>query len=213
MKMFLLGVLASAAAAAAIAAGVVFSGAVDVAADTPHFPLVFAALDTARDRAVERAASGIKVPGDLTDPARVRRGAGNYDAMCAQCHLHPGETDTEIRKGLYPVPPDLTRAEPPGEADEAAPAAERFWVIKHGLKATGMAAWGRGGLTDADIWDLAAFLEALPKMSPEDYRAVVLASGGHHHGGFDTDHHDDGDHDHGTASGDGHRHDDGPRDH
>ncbi len=33
---------------------------------------------------------------------------GNYDAMCAQCHLGPGLGDSEIHKGLYPAPPNLS---------------------------------------------------------------------------------------------------------
>ncbi len=149
------------AAGLAVGAGVIFSGAADVAADSPHHPLVHDALVTARLRAVARNARDVAVPADLGDQERVRRGAGNYDAMCAGCHLTPGGTDSEIRKGLYPEPPDLT------DAPQAAPPdlpAQRFWVIKHGIKSTAMAAWGQGGMSDADLWDLVAFVDALPKM-------------------------------------------------
>jgi hypothetical protein len=188
MKMFLLGVAAAVAAGLAVGAGVIFSGAADVAADSPHHPLVHDALVTARLRAVARNARDVAVPADLGDQERVRRGAGNYDAMCAGCHLTPGGTDSEIRKGLYPEPPDLT------DAPQAAPPdlpAQRFWVIKHGIKSTAMAAWGQGGMSDADLWDLVAFVDALPKMGPGEYRAWVAASEGHSHGGAAADHHDD----------------------
>src|SRR3546814_9079558 len=46
---------------------------------------------------------------DLADPARIKQGAGNYNAMCTGCHLGPGMTETELSKGLYPAPPDLTQ--------------------------------------------------------------------------------------------------------
>lgn len=40
--------------------------------------------------------------------------------------------------GLYPSPPNLTRPE-----DERANSAPRqFWIIKHGIKTSGMPAWG-----------------------------------------------------------------------
>lgn len=50
-------------------------------------------------------------------------------------------------------------------------AAEEFWVIKHGIKATGMPAWG---VTHSDdmLWDVVAFLRELPDLSPEEYHAL-----------------------------------------
>jgi hypothetical protein len=54
------------------------------------------------------------VPDDFGNLERVRRGAGNYDAMCINCHLAPEMPDSEIRKGLYPRPPNLvTQAQMP----------------------------------------------------------------------------------------------------
>src|SRR3546814_1099025 len=55
-------------------------------------------------------------------------------AMCTGCHLAPGMSETEMSRGLYPAPPDLTKT--------TVEAAEAFWVIKHGIKASGMPAWG-----------------------------------------------------------------------
>jgi hypothetical protein len=51
-------------------------------------------------------------------------------------------------------------------------AAEEFWVIKHGIKATGMPAWG---VTHSDdmLWDVVAFLRKLPDLSPAEYQALV----------------------------------------
>jgi hypothetical protein len=197
MKKYMVGALAAGVLAAAGAAGVVLGGYASVAADVPHSSLVYGLLDMARQRAVVRNAADLEPPGDLNDSERVRRGAGNYAAMCAECHLSPGVTDSEIRKGLYPVPPDLANADPhTGHENEAMSPAERFWVIKHGIKSTAMAAWGKGGMTDENIWDLVALLEVLPRMGTAEYRSWVATSGGHMHGdvmaGGDEDHHHGG---------------------
>lgn len=176
MNKLWIGVLGTLGIAAVTGAGVLYSGIVDVAADTPHSPLVHRLLEVARERAIARSSADITPPTDLNDAERVRRGAGNYAAMCADCHLEPGVDNTEIRLGLYPTPPDLT-----GSA--STDAARQFWIIKHGIKASAMPAWAKGGMEDAAIWDLVAFLERLPALSPAQYRAQVEASDGHAHGG------------------------------
>lgn len=179
-----------AVSAAGIAAGVgtYYAGFIDVSADTPHSAMVFAVIEGARERAIARHARDITPPGDLSDAERVRRGAGNYEAMCVNCHLAPGMANSEIRRGLYPTPPDLTKAFSEGQSQDAT-SARQFWVIKHGIKASGMAAWSLGGMDDADIWDLTAFLRRLSALSAEQYRSLVAASGGHVHGGVDDDEH------------------------
>jgi mono/diheme cytochrome c family protein len=195
MKQFVLGAAVAAVAAVIAGGGVMLSGMVNVAADEPHSDIVFNFLAQARESAVARAAADITVPADLGDSERVRRGAGNYAAMCAGCHLSPSENDSEIRSGLYPVPPDLTRereSHDTGGAHAAAllpNAATDFWVIKHGIKASGMAAWGRGGMTDENIWDLVAFIDTLPRMGVAEYRAWVASSDGHAHGAVGMDSH------------------------
>jgi mono/diheme cytochrome c family protein len=128
VKSLVVGVLA-------IAGLVIWSGAVDIAADNPHSEAVFNLLETARERSIAKRVRDIEVP-DLTDEAMIRRGAGNYDSMCAGCHLAPDGEDTEMSVGLYPAPPNLAR-------HASTDAARAFWIIKHGVKATGMPSWGK----------------------------------------------------------------------
>ena len=78
-----------AAVGAASGAVLLYSGAINVAADEPHHPLTYRLLEFARERSIAVRASEIKPPVDLTNPERVRRGSGNYDAMCVGCHLSP----------------------------------------------------------------------------------------------------------------------------
>ena len=196
----LAGALLAAGGAAAI-----YSGAYDVGADAPHTRPVYALLETARERSIAARADDLQVPADLGDPARIRQGAGNYNAMCTGCHLTPGAGETELSKGLYPRPPNLslTQVRP----------AEAFWTIKHGIKASGMPAWGTS-MDDEFIWNMAAFLQELPKLDKARYDALVASSGGHSHGGGETGGHahaeaGEGRHEaaqaHGHAEGAGHQ--------
>lgn len=181
VKRFLLGMLTTLVIGAVLAAVAVYSGMFDVAADTPHSPFVYRMIEVARDQSIKRHARDLTVPANLADTARIRRGAGNYAAMCAACHLAPGKADSEIRAGLYPKPPDLTHPAEEGAADGAA---RHFWVIKHGIKASGMAAWSRGGIEDEAIWDLVAFIQKMPSLSAAQYASLVESSDGHSHGGL-----------------------------
>lgn len=164
-------VIGAALAAIAGAAFVAFGG-YNVAADEPHWKLTSSLMQMVRERSIAVRSADIVVP-PLDDEAQVRTGAGNYDAMCAGCHLRPGEEDSELRAGLYPQPPDLARH---GVHDPAT----AFWVIKHGIRMSGMPAWG-GHLEDEYIWGLVAFMERLADMSAASYRDLVAASGGHAH--------------------------------
>jgi len=99
-----------------------------------------------------------------------------------------------LRAGLYPTPPDLTK---PAHLDSAG----AFWVIKHGIKSTGMPAWGKS-MKDPYIWDLVAFVRKLPSLSAEQYATEVRASEGHSHGGGESS-----DHSHEENAERGHSHD------
>ena len=192
-------VLATAAVLAvgsAAAAGILIqSGTYDFAADVPHTRIVFSILDRMRDRSIESRAGAIKVP-DLSGQQRIVQGAGNYNAMCVQCHRAPGMGETELSKGLYPSPPNLST--------QSVKAAEAFWVIKHGVKASGMPAWGKS-MSDDYVWNMVAFLQMLPKLDEARYQSMVAQSGGHSHGGGET--HGAGEHDDQDAKNGDHHHD------
>lgn len=164
------------------ATGVIYFGAVHPGADEPHSALVYRLIETARERAIAVRADDVVVPA-LGDAAQVKAGAGNYAAMCIGCHLAPGMAPTELSQGLYPAAPALAKV---GAADPA----RAFWIIKHGIKASGMPAWGRS-MDDQYIWGLVAFLQKLPTLTPEQYRALVASSGGHSHGGGESMPHDE----------------------
>lgn len=170
------------AAAVFAAGGFVWSGVYNIAADDLHTRPVYALMDTMRERSIAVRANKLHPPPNLDDPALIRQGAGNYNAMCMSCHLAPGMAETELSKGLYPAPPNLSK--------QTVDAASAFWVIKHGIKASGMPSWGKS-MSDEYIWNMVAFLQKMPEMSPEQYQALVATSGGHDHGGGESMPHDD----------------------
>lgn len=150
---------------------VVTTGAYNVAADSPHAGLTRALLTFARERSIEEHASVITVP-SLANAEMIADGAADYDAMCTSCHLAPGLAENEMRPGMNPMPPLLARL-PAGNP------AQQFWVIKHGIKMTGMPAWGVTH-SDDEIWNMVAFLQKLPKLSPAAYRALTAKALDHH---------------------------------
>jgi mono/diheme cytochrome c family protein len=146
-------------------AAAIYTGLYNIAADVPHTQPVYWLIETVRNRSVAVRARNVNVPNDLNDASRVSRGAGQYAEMCSSCHLAPGMKRTEVSQGLYPRAPELRRS------TELTPA-EQFWVIKHGIKMTGMPAWG---VTHDDelLWDVVAFVRKLPELTPEQYKALV----------------------------------------
>jgi mono/diheme cytochrome c family protein/ketosteroid isomerase-like protein len=161
-----------------LAIGYAWSGAYDIGADAPHSRPVYALLETLRERSIATRSADVAPP-DLTNEQLISSGAGNYDAMCVGCHLAPGVDETELSKGLYPQPPNLSQVviDDPGEV---------FWAIKHGIKASGMPAWGQS-MADEYIWGMVAFLRRLPDLDADAYAAAVASSGGHSHGGGETE--------------------------
>jgi mono/diheme cytochrome c family protein len=91
--------------------------------------------------------------------------------MCSGCHLAPGMKRTEISRGLYPRAPELRRGT---ELTKA----KQFWVVKHGIKLTGMPAWG---VTHDDdlLWDVVAFVQKLPELTLEQYEVLVKSAASH----------------------------------
>ena len=141
-----------------------WSGVYNPGADSPHWKITYDLMQASRERSIEHHAAAIIVPSNLNDSQVILKGAGQYAAMCTTCHLAPGKADSELRPGLYPQPPNLSKV--------SVDPRKAFWVIKHGLKMSAMPAWG-GSHDDATIWSMVAFLQKLPSMTPQQYKDIV----------------------------------------
>jgi mono/diheme cytochrome c family protein len=156
----------------ALAGIFIYAGIYNIGADAPHTAPVYWAIENLRDRSIAVRARNIAVPANLSDPKNIATGAGLYADMCSGCHLAPGMEKTEISQGLYPQAPELSQG-----LDHNA--AEEFWIIKHGVKLTAMAAWGRTH-SDELIWDMVAFIRKLPSLSAVQYQALVKSAPADH---------------------------------
>ena len=157
--------------------GFIYSGLYPMGADDQHTKLTHWALETMRERSIARSAKEIDIP-DLDDPTLLLAGGADYNEMCSGCHLQPGVSENDLTIGLYPRPRNLAdKLDEHGHdhddllTDEEA-ARRSFWIIKHGIKASGMPAWGPTH-DDARIWSMVAFLQRLPELNEIQYQILT----------------------------------------
>ncbi len=83
---------------------------------------------------------------------------------CATCHANDGSGQTAIGQSLYPKAPDMRGVDTQSLTD-----GELFSIIEHGIRLTGMPAWGNGTEEgQRESWGLVHFIRRLPKLTPED---------------------------------------------
>lgn len=82
---------------------------------------------------------------------------------CATCHGNNGSGDTMLGRTMYPRPPEMRG---PGTQEQTD--GELYYVIKNGVRLTGMPAFGAPGDNDASSWQLVCFIRHLPQMPPEE---------------------------------------------
>ena len=118
---------------------------------------------TMRRLATPQAVRTQRNPLQPTD-AVVEQALEHYADHCAACHANDGSGDTEIGRGLYPKVPDMRVAETQSLSD-----GELFSIIEHGIRLTGMPAWGTGTPEgERDSWGLVHFIRRLSTLSDED---------------------------------------------
>lgn len=116
-----------------------------------------------RRLATPQAMRTLRNPVQPTD-AVVEQALEHYADHCAACHANDGSGDTGIGRGLYPRVPDMRGAETQSLSD-----GELFSIIEHGIRLTGMPAWGTGTPEgERDSWGLVHFIRRLPKLPSDD---------------------------------------------
>ena len=147
----------------------IHSGLYSVAATERHAAPAEWALRTAMEKSVRRHAASVVVPGgvDLKDPSLAERAIGHYSVACATCHGAPGR-GRDPWVVIYPEGGDLTRKDVVSRWSDR----ELYWIIKHGIKDTGMLALGPTH-KEEDLWAVSAFVRQLPDMTPGRYQELV----------------------------------------
>lgn len=161
LRTLLIGLASVLLAGLVAGAALVFMGFYDISAMRQHTKPVFHLLDYAMGRAVEVRADA-KPPPDLMEAQRVRGGLALYRDHCLQCHGAPGVSPDALAFGLTPAPANLVHAGRTWPPDEI------FWIVRNGVKMTGMPGWAYR-LTDDEIWNLVAFVKAMPGLTTHAY--------------------------------------------
>jgi cytochrome c553 len=147
---------------------VVVSGIVPIKASSGHWPITAWLLQFAKTRSVATHTLGFETPA-LDNPALVLKGATHYEIGCRPCHGSPELREPRIAQQMTPRPPYLPPRVPTWTPDEL------FYIVKHGIKFTGMPAWP-AQQRDDEVWAMVAFLLRFPELNADEYRR--LASGG-----------------------------------
>lgn len=165
---FLAGVLAGVLLLAAGAAAFVISGAFDVSATVNPGKLEKKLTALSLDRSVARRAPKTSNP-VASSPEVLQTGLAHYRGMCVTCHGAPGVDASEIGVGLNPPAPDLTLSKVQARTD-----GELFWLVSHGIRMTGMPAFGPTH-KDEEIWKIVSFLRHLPELTAEEEKQLRAA--------------------------------------
>lgn len=157
MKGFVLGIVATLVAMVCGVFLVSRLGLFPVGADNPPSGLE----RMLASRAMNVYVDNHKPAGDNPVPptaANLTEGAKEYEEHCALCHGGAKARTSPLHEKFSPPAPQLINRIPHD------PDAWLFWVTKHGVRMTGMAAWD-GVLSDSDMWKIIAFIkhsDALP---------------------------------------------------
>jgi thiosulfate dehydrogenase len=135
------------------------AGYIPINADAPPPAIERQLAMTAVHRTVDRLAPTTTPPVAATD-TNITAGAHLYEQNCSICHGASAGRQSTIAAGLYQTPPMFAKH---GVDDD--PAGETYWKIVHGIRFTGMPAFG-STLSTNDSWKIALFLKNLKALPP-----------------------------------------------
>src|SRR5574338_1666738 len=135
MKKYLIGAVTAIVILIAGYLVFIYSGFYNISTKDPHDAVTLWMMNTVKDNSIKHNADvDIKSP-DLSDSSLIKMGFMHYREMCTGCHGGPGIKPNEIGEGLYPKAPELAKVVKNWTPQQL------FWIIKNGLKMTGMPAF------------------------------------------------------------------------
>src|SRR5215213_7759964 len=162
LRLLILAGLGAAVLGALAAFVFIKSGLYNVGASKPHTTLTWWVTNETMIHSVKRHSRSVDPPPLPFTPAQVSRGFCAYETHCVACHGAPAVARQTWVSGLEPSPPYLL------DATHKFTPRELFWIAKNGIKMTGMPSW-KNAMSDREIWDVVAFLEASRHMPPQTY--------------------------------------------
>jgi mono/diheme cytochrome c family protein len=122
----------------------------------------------------------LAVPSDVKDrrnpvpltPEAIAQAMEHFADHCANCHANDGSGNTELGQGLYPKAPDMRLP-----ATQTMSDGELFHVIEHGVRFTGMPAWGTGTPAGEEAsWQLVHFIRHLPQLTEAELERMKASN-------------------------------------
>lgn len=156
-----------------------WSGAMQISASSGHWRITDWFLHWVMRNSV-RTYAAFQTPEEVISEEGLISAAGHFRQACQVCHGAPGIRPSPVMQQATPPAPDLSRT--------AVEWTDRqlFWIIRHGVKFTGMPAWPSGDRPD-EIRRMVAFVRRLPGMTPAQYRMLTQETGKTHVGQRDID--------------------------
>ena len=160
IKGILLGIALTIALAALAGFIVVKTGTVSANADqrVPRMER-WAAKTSLRASLARSGAAAIANPLAVSNE-NLLAGVKLYAQDCAICHGAANGDASAVAAGLYQDPPQFHH-----EGVEDDPPGIVYWKIAHGLRWTGMPAFGKT-LTEKQLWQLTLFLQKMDRLPP-----------------------------------------------
>ena len=145
-------------------------GSLNVAATKDPGPVEMKIMPWVRDRSIHKRAAAVSNP-FAHDPAVLPLGMEFYRESCVMCHGAPEVDVTAFAEGLNPAPPPLEDEEILRLSD-----GEIFWVIKNGIRMTGMPAF-EDAYESEEVWQIVAYVRHLPEITEEEVDYLRFAAG------------------------------------
>jgi mono/diheme cytochrome c family protein len=158
VKNFIAGFIAGLVVLILCTVGYLRLGFLDVRSDVPVSAVTAHLLHSGIHASVRRAAPKTQNPLPRSDETLIA-GGKLYLNDCVGCHGEPSKPPSEFGSSFYPPAPQF-----PGVGTEYSES-EVYWIAKHGIRRTGMAAQA-SSYKDAELWALAAFISRFPNLPP-----------------------------------------------
>ena len=169
------GFVTCALLAVAIPLLVMAMGLMDMSASAKPGLLERTIAPWAFDNSMAKRASDAKNP-LANDPSAMAPGMALYRENCVPCHGAPHVNAAKLAAGLNPPAPYLEIEDTQSLSD-----GELFWIIKNGIRMTGMPAFGPTR-NDNEIWHIVSFVRHLPRLTDAETKTLRSAVS-------DTEHH------------------------
>jgi mono/diheme cytochrome c family protein len=159
LKGLAIGIDGTLAVIAAVVYGILVLGVIPANADGPLLPGEHWAAKQSLHAVINREAPSLKNPLQADESIELA-GVKLYGVHCAVCHGASDGRPTYVGFGLYQNAPTLGFH---GVEDD--PEGEIYWKITHGLRFTGMPAFGKT-LSETQRWQLTTFLKNMKTLAP-----------------------------------------------